>query len=124
MTLKNIQYLCCGGNEKLKQFIQNEFPKLKKIDFKNLYKTYAMDYYRKYLDYLIEGGIKPNKPNKSKAYELLKINNNNNLKKKNNNKKDEIINIKRMVNTPDKDGNYPIHYLAKNDDMDKIEILI
>ena len=29
-----------------------------------------------------------------------------------------------MVNTPDKDGNYPIHYLAKNDDMDKIEILI
>ena len=38
--------------------------------------------------------------------------------------KDEIINIKRMVNTPDKDGNYPIHYLAKNDDMDKIEILI
>ena len=88
LTLKNIQYLCCGGNEKLKQFIQNEFPKLKKIDFKNLYKTYAMDYYRKYLDYLIEGGIKPNKPNKSKAYELIKINNNNNLKKKNNNKKD------------------------------------
>ena len=40
------------------------------------------------------------------------------------NEKDEIINIKRMVNTPDKDGNYPIHYLAKNDDMDKIEILI
>jgi len=38
--------------------------------------------------------------------------------------KDEIINIKRMVNTPDQDGNYPIHYLAKNDDMDKIEILI
>ena len=88
LTLKNIQYLCCGGNEKLKQFIQNEFPKLKKIDFKNLYKTYAMDYYRKYLEYLIEGGIKPNKPNKSKAYELIKINNNNNLKKKNNNKKD------------------------------------
>ena len=74
LTLKNIQYLCFGGNEKLKLFIQNEFPKLKKIAFNNLYKTYAMDYYRKYLEYLIEGGIKPNKPNKNKAYDLIKIN--------------------------------------------------
>ena len=84
LTLKNIQYLCCGGNEKLKQFIQNEFPKLKKFSYQNIYKTYAVDYYRKYLDYLIEGGIKPIKPNKNKAYELLKINNN--LKKIKNNK--------------------------------------
>ena len=75
LTLKNIQYLCFGGNEKLKQFVQNEFPKLKKFEFHNVYKTYAMDYYRKYLEYLIEGGIKPNKPNKNKAYDLIKINN-------------------------------------------------
>ena len=27
--------------------------------------------------------------------------------------KEENTNIKKMVNTPDKDGNYPIHYLAK-----------
>ena len=42
-------------------------------------------YYRKYLEYLIEGGIKPNKPNKNKAYDLLKINksyNNSNKNKK------------------------------------------
>ena len=32
-------------------------------------------------------------------------------------------NIKNMVNSPDNDGNYPIHYLAKNNDLDKIEIL-
>ena len=38
--------------------------------------------------------------------------------------KEENTNIKKMVNTPDKDGNYPIHYLAKNEDMDKMEILI
>ena len=47
------------------------------------------------------------------------------LDKVNNNKeKDEIVNIKKMVNTPDHDGNYPMHYLAKNNDMDKMEILI
>ena len=43
-----------------------------------------------------------------------------NLVKENN----QNVNIKKMVNTPDKDGNYPMHYLAKNDDMDKMEILI
>ena len=91
LTLKNIQYLCCGGNEKLKQFIKNEFPRLKKFSYQNLYRTYAMDYYRKYLEYLIEGGIKPIKPNKNKAYELIKINNNN-TKKSKNNKINEIVN--------------------------------
>ena len=38
--------------------------------------------------------------------------------------KNENFNIKKMVNTYDKDGNYPIHYLAKNDDMEKMEVLI
>ena len=89
LTLKNIQYLCCGGNEKLKQFIKNEFPRLKKFSYQNLYRTYAMDYYRKYLEYLIEGGIKPIKPNKNKAYELLKTNNNKKIK---NTKINEIVN--------------------------------
>ena len=89
LTLKNIQYLCCGGNEKLKQFIKNEFPRLKKFSYQNLYRTYAMDYYRKYLEYLIEGGIKPIKPNKNKAYELLKTNNNKKIK---DSKINEIVN--------------------------------
>ena len=89
LTLKNIQYLCCGGNEKLKQFIKNEFPRLKKFSYQNLYRTYAMDYYRKYLEYLIEGGIKPIKPNKNKAYELIKTNNNKKIK---NCKINEIVN--------------------------------
>ena len=96
LTLKNIQYLCCGGNEKLKQFIKNEFPRLKKFSYQNLYKTYAMDYYRKYLEYLIEGGIKPIKPNKNKAYELIKINNNN-IKKSKNSKINENDNIEEPI---------------------------
>ena len=96
LTLKNIQYLCCGGNEKLKHFIQFEFPKLKKLPFQNLYKTHALDYYRKNLEYLIEGGIKPIRPNKNKAYELLKINNNikkikNSNDNNNNNNNNDII---------------------------------
>jgi len=49
----------------------------------------------------------------------IKINDINNIKQKEKN-----INIKKMVNTPDIDGNYPIHYLAKNNDMDKMEVLI
>ena len=98
LTLKNIQYLCFGGNEKLKLFIQNEFPKLKKMNFNNLYKTYAMDYYRKYLEYLIEGGIKPNKPNKNKAYDLIKIN-----KSYNNSNKNKNTNIK--INIENKSNN-------------------
>ena len=95
LTLKNIQYLCCGGNEKLKQFIKNEFPRLKKFSYQNLYRTYAMDYYRKYLEYLIEGGIKPIKPNKNKAYELLKTNNNKKIK---NTKINEIVNKNDNIN--------------------------
>ena len=114
LTLKNIQYLCCGGNEKLKQFIQSEFPKLKKYSFQNLYKTYAMNYYRKYLEYLIEGGIKPTKPNINKAYELIKINNN--IKKvKSNNK---IFNSEKNNNIDEailKENNNSINIGNKND---------
>ena len=120
LTLKNIQYLCCGGNEKLKQFIKNEFPRLKKFSYQNLYRTYAMDYYRKYLEYLIEGGIKPIKPNKNKAYELIKINNNNIKKSKNSkinenendNIEEPILKNKRKISNIEKEKE--IFKLAKS----------
>ena len=32
--------------------------------------------------------------------------------------------ITKMVNSPDIEGNYPIHYLAQKDDMDKMEVLL
>ena len=76
LTLNNIQYLCCGGNQKLIEFINIEYPNLKKFPPRFLYRTFAMDYYRKWLEYLIEGGIKPIKPDINLAYELIKINNN------------------------------------------------
>ncbi len=40
-----------------------------------------MDYYRKFLDYIIEGGIKPTKPDIDKAYEFIQIPNNSKKKK-------------------------------------------
>jgi hypothetical protein len=82
LTLKNIQYLCCGGNQKLNEFINTEYPNLKNFAPEYLYQTYAMDYYRKSLEYLIEGGIKPNKPDKDKAYEFIIKNNGDDLPKK------------------------------------------
>ena len=75
LTLQNIQYLCCGGNQKLNEFIKSEYPNLKNFSYEYFYQTYAMDYYRKWLEYLIEGGIKPIKPNKNKAYETIIKNN-------------------------------------------------
>ena len=74
LNLNNIQYLCCGGNQKLSEFINSEYPNLKKFPPNHLYKTYAMDYYRKMLNYLIEGGIKPKKPDINNAYKLIEIN--------------------------------------------------
>ena len=58
--------------------------------------------------------------NNIKEYDNLILNEseeNNDIKINSNN------NIKNMVNTPDNDGNYPIHYLAINNDLNKIEIL-
>ena len=83
LTLNEIQYLCCGGNQKLKNFIKSEFPNLRKLSPEYFYQTYAMDYYRKCLEYLIEGGIKPKRPDIDKAYELI---NKNNVNKYSNNK--------------------------------------
>ena len=60
--------------------------------------------------------------------ELIKTKENGSENKNNvnnyNNLKEKIVNISKMVNSPDRDGNYPIHYLANNNDMEKMEILM
>lgn len=40
------------------------------------------------------------------------------------NKSGDKVNISKMVNSPDIDGNYPIHYLAGDDNMEKMEVLV
>lgn len=70
LNMDEIQYIYNGGNKKLLDFINNEFPKLKEFPPQKLYNTKAMDYYRKNLKYLTEGGSKPIKPGIKEAYEL------------------------------------------------------
>ena len=64
-----------GGNQKLLEFINYEYPQLHKFKINILYQTKAMQYYRNNLNYLVNGGPKPVKPNeKINAYELVDIN--------------------------------------------------
>ena len=68
LTMEEIQYLYYGGNKRLNDYIKYEYPKLKKFSSFFIYKTNAMEYYRNWLKYLVEGGIKPIKPDINNAY--------------------------------------------------------
>ena len=68
---EQINYFYYGGNRKLLEFINYEFPQLQNYQPEILYKTLAMQYYRDRLYYLVEGGKKPIKPNEHFAYKLL-----------------------------------------------------
>ena len=52
LNVEEIKYIYNGGNKKLLDFIDNEFPKLKKFLPQKLYNTKVMNYYRKNLNYL------------------------------------------------------------------------
>ena len=120
LTLKCIQYLYYGGNRRLIEFMNSEYKNLKKCTFLYFYQTYAMDYYRRYLEYLIEGGIKPAKPNNDKAYELItqdNYNNNNNQYYINNNNENDII-IKKY----DKSENNNNSIMKSSDSFIKINL--
>ena len=68
---EQINYIYFGGNRKLLEFINYEFPQLQNYQPEILYKTLAMQYYRDKLYYLVEGGNKPVKPNEHFAYKLI-----------------------------------------------------
>ena len=96
LSVKDIQYLYYGGNKTLFDFINYEFPILKSIDRNKLYITKGMDYYRRWLKFLIDDGEKPIKPSLEECSQLItdivkkKIND----KKVNKNRnKQNIINI-------------------------------
>ena len=77
-----LKKLFLGGNKKLIEFINFDFPKLKQFPPNILYKTRAVDYYRKRLQFFAYGGIRPLKPIFEYAYQLVNIpksNFNNNL---------------------------------------------
>ena len=75
-TLEEIQFLLCGGNRALLDFINNDFPKLSEFPPYILYRTQAMVYYRQNLNYLINGGIAPIKHSLKYAYKVSNFINN------------------------------------------------
>ena len=94
LTLDEIQFLLCGGNRALLDFINNEFPKLSEFPPNILYRTQAMVYYRQNLQYLINGGIAPIKPSLKYAYKVSNFINN--LQSEFNNMKENINNNYNM----------------------------
>ena len=71
LNLTEVKTLFLGGNRKLIQFINFDYPGLKQFPPEKLYKTLAVDYYRKNLKFLVNGGKRPLKPNNQLAYQLL-----------------------------------------------------
>ena len=71
LNLIEAKTLFLGGNRKLIQFINFDFPGLKQLPPEKLYKTLAIDFYRKNLKFLVNGGKRPLKPNNQLAYQLI-----------------------------------------------------
>jgi hypothetical protein len=61
-----------GGNRKLDEFIEFEYPKLQKMKINIMYKTEALEYYRQNLRSLAFGEPKIEKPNDHDAYKYNK----------------------------------------------------
>ena len=125
LTLKELQYLYFGGNKKFYEFINYEYPKLSSLNPYFIYKTKAMEYYRNWLCYLIEGGIEPKKPDESIAFKSIEYKDN--IKNKKIEKKDNNVitidfyndcykyndkynrTITRFINEKEKKKNYNIN---------------
>ena len=70
-----LKKLFLGGNKKLIEFINFDFPRLKQFPPCLLYKTRAVDYYRKRLHFFAYGGIRPLKPIFESAYQIINLQN-------------------------------------------------
>ena len=77
LNINELKKLYLGGNKKLIEFINFDFPRLKQFPPNILYKTRAIDYYRKRLHFFVQGGIRPLKPIFEYAYQLINIPKNN-----------------------------------------------
>ena len=72
LNSKELEFMYLGGNQKLLEFVNYEYPELQKFKINILYQTKAMQYYRNNLYYKVYGGPKPVKPNeKINAYEIV-----------------------------------------------------
>ena len=71
LTNKEILYIYYGGNNRLNNFVNYEYPGLQNYQPNILYHTQAMDYYRNRLKALVEKKNLPEKPNSIYAYKLI-----------------------------------------------------
>lgn len=71
LSFKDLEYLYFGGNKKMLEFMKYEYPRLINISSSLVYKTIALEYYRNWLTYLVEGGNKPTKPDIEIAYNSI-----------------------------------------------------
>ena len=106
LSMKNIQYLSYGGNKNLKEFIRNNYPDLNILSPSYFYNTYALDYYRKMIEYLVEGGVKPVKPEENKGYELVNKKKEDNIGQKS--KENILENNTRNNNITNKNKSYSL----------------
>ena len=71
LTNKEILYIYYGGNMRLNNFVNYEFPGLQNYQPNILYRTQAMNYYRNRLTSMVYKTNKPEKPNSVYAYKLI-----------------------------------------------------
>ena len=86
LNSNEVKKLYLGGNKKLIEFINFDFPRLKQFPPNILYKTKAVEYYRKRLEFLVKGGTMPLKPLLESSYQLINIPNENSYNNINNRK--------------------------------------
>ena len=72
LTNEELMLLYYGGNRKLDEFIEYEYPKLQNMKINIMYKTEALEYYRQNLRSLAFGEPKSEKPNEHDAYKYNK----------------------------------------------------
>ena len=72
LTNEELMLLYYGGNRKLDEFIEYEYPKLQHMKINIMYKTEALEYYRQNLRSLAFGEPKSEKPNEHDAYKYNK----------------------------------------------------
>ena len=71
LSNKEILYIYYGGNKRLNNFVNYEYPGLQNYQPNILYQTQAMNYYRKRLNATVLKLKKPTKPNSLYAYKLI-----------------------------------------------------
>ena len=71
LSSKEILYLYYGGNSRLNNFVNYEFPGLQNYQPNILYRTQAMNYYRNRLNSIVCKKKRPEKPNSIFAYKLI-----------------------------------------------------